>query len=49
MLEFAKLVDNGQRKICCLWGLYNEANKMSEEHLAICDAILKNQRVERCT
>lgn len=45
MLEFAKLADNGQRKICCLWGLHNPNLEMSKEQLAVRSTILKTQHI----
>lgn len=45
MLEFAKLADNGQRRIRCLWGLHSETYKMSDEQLAIRNTLLKTERI----
>ena len=45
MRKWAAAADNGQRKICCLWGINNPDNPMSKEQLAVRSAILKTQRI----
>lgn len=45
MLEFAKLADDGKRKICCLWGRNNTIYEMSKKQLDIREAILTTERI----
>ena len=45
MQEYAALANNGERKICCLWGLNSPYYKMSNEQLKIRKAILDTERI----
>lgn len=45
MKDIAKAADDGRRKICCLWSLHNEEHEMTQEQLAVRDALLENQRI----
>lgn len=45
MKDIAKVADNGLREICCLWSLHNEEHEMTQEQLAVRDALLENKRI----
>ena len=45
MKEFARLADNGQRKICCLWSVHSPDHPMSEYQLAVREEILRTERI----
>ena len=43
MLELADYLDYGLQNIVCLWSIHNEEHPMSDEQLAVRDAILKTE------
>ena len=45
MQNFAEVLDNGERKIACLWSVHQKDIPMSEEQLTIRDEILKTERI----
>ena len=45
MLEYAALANNGERKICCLWGLNSSYHKMNDDQLKVRRTILDMERI----